>query len=166
MIRALVVVAIAIASASGGYYLGQNRDQKHWDFTTPFDEHKDVPWLPVANGSSVACKALADAFLFEDRVGERTVKIKAGAGTDTAAIKVAPDGNSVSWLNAANVRAGATEGSLLPVLARNGDILLAGKFEWPNVSVVMLDLKSGNAVWSNTGWLVGLSGQTLYMECK
>jgi hypothetical protein len=60
----------------------------------------------LANGTSLGCKSLAETYLDANTISEARVKARAAAGTDTVAIKLAANGQSISLLTAADLRGG------------------------------------------------------------
>lgn len=165
MIRMLIAAVISIVSAAGGYYVGAAAQAKPIEFKADFVERETTTHLE--NGMGVQCKALADAFLSEHRIGERSASARATAGTDTASISLSADGQSLTLLTAASVRSGTTEADPMLIIERTPNFVVAAKLRWPEATVVFLDLRTRKALWSSSAvnW-TGMLGQTLYFECR
>ena len=161
--RVLLVIVFALALGSSGHSVGQPPLQ-HWEFNVPRDEHKGRQ--KVGNGTKLACHATAKQFLSEQIGGPTSsVRITAGAGTDKADVRISEDGRLVSWLMASSVEGATTEAATYYVLENEGSWLVAAGQGFNSIDTVMIDLNSGNALWSSTGFKAGLTGQSIYFEC-
>jgi hypothetical protein len=92
-----------------GVYIGESEPRGVPTSVVPYDEHEGRQ--PVANGTSLACKSIADTFLNESQIGDRKVTSRAARGTYDVALKISEDGRSLSLLTAADVSgvAGASD---------------------------------------------------------
>jgi hypothetical protein len=161
MIRVLMAIALAAISAAAGYLFGQRQPE----FTAAFKEYRGQQ---LTNGSGMQCNAVAGAILIENRLGGRTVTGRASPGSDTASLKIAPDGQSVSFLTGASARTGdVTDIDPMPVIGRTPSFIVVSLYDWPTASVLMIDLDTRNVLWTTTGFSIpGLIGESLYFECR
>jgi hypothetical protein len=153
MLKVLAAVLLAMISGAVGDSLPRPAATEY-KYVTPYDEHKDR--TPVANGTSLGCKALAETYLNANTIPNAHVKARAAPGTDTVAMTLADDGKTISFLTGNAMRGGATEGRPIPVVDKNQNYIVAANYAWPSFDVIILEISSGNAVWSSTGLFLGM----------
>jgi hypothetical protein len=117
MLKVLAAILLAMASGAVGYSIARSASApSEYKYVTSYDEHKGR--APLANGMSLGCKALAETYLDANTLPDARVKARAAAGTDTVAMNLANDGQTISFLTAASMRGGATEGRPIPIVDR------------------------------------------------
>jgi hypothetical protein len=142
MLKVFAVILLALASGAAGYAIGRSAPQsapREHKYVTPYDENKDCK--PLANGTSLGCKALADTYLSAHAVPDPLVTAKADAGTDTVAMTLADDGQTISFLTGAAVREGATEGRPIHIVGKTPNYIVAANYAWPSFEVIILEIQ-------------------------
>ncbi|MCK9361815.1 hypothetical protein M0Q28_06370 [Patescibacteria group bacterium] len=159
----LAVAVVAAAAGFAGAQYVQTPPLRAPKYIVSYDVHSGRQTLKP--GTSLGCKAIADSLLLEKRVGEQNVEAIGKAGTDTASIKVADDGRNVFMLTGASLRGGATEGALMPIIQTTPDFIVAQRLGWPSYETLVIDIHSGNAVWTVAGYIVGMGTEAIYFQC-
>ena len=162
MLKVLAAILLAMISGAVGYSLPRSAPTE-LKFVTPYDENKDRK--PLANGTSLGCKNLADTYLIAHAVPAPLVTASANAGTDTVAMTLADNGQTISFLTGNDVREGATEGRPIHIVDKTPNYIVAANYAWPSFDVIILEINSGNAIWSSTGLFVGMKGETMFLQC-
>ena len=52
------------------------------------------------------------------------------------------------------------------IIDKTPNYIVASRYIWPGYSVVLINIDTGNAVWSRTGLVIGMSGETMYLQCQ
>jgi hypothetical protein len=138
MLKVLAAALLALISGAVGYSIARSAPSEY-TYKVPYDEHKGR--APLANGMSLACKALADTYLDAHAVPDPLATAKADAGTDTVAMTLADDGQTISFLTGAAVREGATEGRPIHIVGKTPNYIVAANYAWPSFEVIILEIQ-------------------------
>jgi hypothetical protein len=117
----------------------------------------------------MACKGVAEGHVAALPF-KKEVVAEFGPGQDTMAVKVGASGLTI--LTQAALSIGTTEGTPMPIVKVDDQVVFAVEVSHaPTVDVMIIDKKTGNAIWSRTNLGVGLgsfggAGQVEYMECR
>lgn len=121
----------------------------------------------ISFSNSMACKGVAESYVAALPF-KKEVTAMSGPGQDQMAVKVSTSGLAI--LTQAAVSIGTTEASPMPIVKEDDSIVFAAEISHaPSVDVMIIDKKSGNAIWSRTnliGGVLGPAGQVEYMECR
>jgi hypothetical protein len=120
---------------------------------------------------SMACKGVAEGYVAALPF-KKEVVAEFGPGQDTMAVKVGASGLTV--LTQAAVSIGTTEGTPMPIVKVDDHVVFAVEVSHtfaPMVDVMIIDKKTGTAIWSRTDLGVGLGsfgggGHVEYLECR
>ena len=100
------------------------------------------------------------------RINERNAEARAAPGADIVAIKISPDGRGVSTLTAESVRLGTTDaGPPMQIIEKTRSSIIAVRNGWPMHEVLLINPGTGNAVWSRTGFLLGMRSEAMFLQC-
>ena len=125
------------------------------------------PSTYIEGQTEFACDSVADAYLTK-MVNENSVSISAGKGTDKLALRINSPGKYVSLLTQAAVGVGESEGAKHQILEETDEYVVAiaqVSLVAENYSLLFLNKKEKQGVWTKVGDAFWRSGQVMYLVC-
>jgi hypothetical protein len=119
----------------------------------------------VAAGSQLGCTAQASATLFAD-IHENSVEAESGRATDSIALKIDSDAKQVSFLTAAAVRFGATDGDKFVIVYEDDRRISAVHVNnMGGISALIVIKSAGLVIWTKATDTLFASGQAFLLQC-
>ena len=168
MWRVLVIVALVIAVAAGGFFIPrllQFPNQIAFRFKFP---DQDVSKKPIAPNESYACTAITQAEVYENREDGPTGNAGAGHWGDDVTLKVSSDGKGISVVLPFDVANGATvPADAIPIVSIDGSYVVATRSDAPGVVTLVLDVSTLKAVFTYSGQgMTGIRGRSILIACR